>query len=66
MTYRGVDYGISEDRSAPYLWRYTIYAKHVPGGHLPDALQSVGYGTHAEAEIACKQEIDFGRARSTK
>jgi hypothetical protein len=59
MTYNQVDYGISEDKVAPFLWRYTIFRKHFPGS-LPKTVSSIGYRSYSDAEIACKQEIDRG------
>jgi hypothetical protein len=56
MKYRDVDYSVAEDREPPYLWRYTIFSKSAPGGAPPRI--SFGHSTHADAETACKTEID--------
>jgi hypothetical protein len=59
MQHNGVDYGLSEDRTAPHMWRYTIYPKLLPGGD-PKSVSSIGYRSYREAETACKKEIDLG------
>jgi hypothetical protein len=60
MTYNSVDYGISEDRAAPYRWRYTIYPKPLRGGPQKTVSSGADYSSYSGAEAACKQEIDLG------
>jgi hypothetical protein len=65
VKHNDVDYSISEDKARPYLWRYSIYPRALPGT-LPTIIQSIGYSTHSDAEAACKQEIDRGQARARR
>ena len=57
VKHNDVDYSIAEDKAHPYLWRYSIYPRAMPG-KLPTIVTSIGYSTHSDAEAACKQEID--------
>jgi hypothetical protein len=56
MKYGDVDYGVSRDPSEPTKFRFTIFAKPVPGSP-PKLVSGALYHSYDDAAAACKKHI---------